>query len=59
MGVEKTPMTLLKIYTDSFELEKGFLRARVEIESGAYSFGNSDDEQAMEVSVEGELLHCL
>ena len=30
-------------------LEKGFLAARAEIESGAYDFGISDDEQAGEV----------
>ena len=44
-------MFLVKqIYSDSFVLEKGFLSARAEIESGAYDFGASDDEQAGEVS---------
>ena len=31
-------------------LERGFLSARAEIESGAYDFGASDDEQNVEVS---------
>ena len=30
-------------------LERGFLSARAEIESGAYDFGASDDEQNFEV----------
>ena len=39
----------LQIYSDSFVLERGFLSARAEIESGAYDFGASDDEQNVEV----------
>ena len=38
-----------RIYLDSFVLERGFLSARAEIESGAYDFGTSDDEQNVEV----------
>ena len=43
-------LTNLQIYTDSFELERCFLAARAEIETGAYDFGNSDEEQNAEVS---------
>ena len=39
----------LQIYSDSFVLERGFLSARAEIESRAYDFGASDDEQNVEV----------
>ena len=47
--VHVTFMYLLQIYSDSFVLERGFLSARAEIESGAYDFGASDDEQNVEV----------
>ena len=45
----RAPTNLFQIYSDSFELEAGFLAARAEIETGAYDFGNSDEEQPAEV----------
>ena len=48
--VKKNPTTLFQIYSDSFELERGFLAAHAVIETRVYDFGNSDEEQAVEVT---------
>ena len=47
---KRAPTILLQVYMDSLELEKEFLAARAEIETGSYEVGDSDEEQTTEVS---------
>ena len=48
--VKRATIAFLQIYMDSFDLEKDFLAAREEIETGLSEFGSSDEEQTTEVS---------
>ena len=47
-----------QIYTDSQDLETGFLSARAQLEGGSMDFGDSDEEQPAEVMTHVIVMWC-
>ena len=47
-----------QIYTDSQDMETGFLSARAQLEGGSMDFGDSDEEQPAEVMARVVVMCC-